>query len=311
MNFDLTEDQQAIEAALDQLVQRHGELPVGSADYVQTSAALERDLVSGGFRDIARQEGLGSFEAALLIEAAGRIPYAAEVMASSLLAPLVSNEPLDGPVAVAAAPLSRPIRFLAEGGTLLVDTGADVRIVTAPRVEPVPSFYAYPFGRPLSVDLDKAAVAPIAADVFRQYWRLGLAAEIAGAMDAALARTVQYVKDRKQFGQPLGAFQAIQHRLSECAVLVKAVQLLVREAACSADPTAAALACAHAQEAAARLIYDTHQFHGAMGLTLEYPLHYWTYRLRALQGELDGASASAGIAADLLWREGEPVGDPL
>jgi hypothetical protein len=44
-----------------------------------------------------------------------------------------------------------------------------------------------------------------------------------------------------------------------------------------------------------------HQFTGAMGLTLEYPLHLWTYRLRALAGELGGASAQERHVAAATW----------
>jgi hypothetical protein len=49
------------------------------------------------------------------------------------------------------------------------------------------------------------------------------------------------------------------------------------------------------------MMFDLHQFNGAMGMTNEYPLHFWTYRLRALQAELGGADAAALAAADLLW----------
>jgi hypothetical protein len=50
-----------------------------------------------------------------------------------------------------------------------------------------------------------------------------------------------------------------------------------------------------------RLVTETHQFHGAIGLTLEYPLHFWTYRLKALQGELGGPTAQALAAADQMF----------
>ena len=65
--------------------------------------------------------------------------------------------------------------------------------------------------------------------------------------------------------------------------------------------TDAALAATYAQDAAVRVVYETHQFHGAIGLTLEYPLHYWTNRLRRLQGELGGASQQGSRAAQALW----------
>ena len=57
----------------------------------------------------------------------------------------------------------------------------------------------------------------------------------------------------------------------------------------------------HAQEAAKRVGYDFHQFLGAMGMTLEHPLHLWTYRLKALTGELGGRGGNAVAAAEAIW----------
>ncbi|MFT3966612.1 MAG: acyl-CoA dehydrogenase, partial [Sphingobium sp.] len=72
-------------------------------------------------------------------------------------------------------------------------------------------------------------------------------------------------------------------------------------AAGTGDAGDAALAALHAQEAAKRVGYDYHQFLGAMGMTLEHPLHLWTYRLKALTGDLGGRGEQALAAADALW----------
>jgi alkylation response protein AidB-like acyl-CoA dehydrogenase len=133
----------------------------------------------------------------------------------------------------------------------------------------------------------------------RHWWRLGLCFEIIGAGQAALDLTVQHVKTRRQFGQPLGAFQAIQHRLSECAMLLHGARLLARHAAWTRAAEDAALAAGYCQEVAARLAYETAQFHGAIGITLEYPLHFFSYRLRVLQGELGGSGLQYGAAGSL------------
>jgi alkylation response protein AidB-like acyl-CoA dehydrogenase len=109
------------------------------------------------------------------------------------------------------------------------------------------------------------------------------------------------VTQRKQFGQPIGAFQAVQHRLAEAAVLLEATRWLTLKAADSSDPVDASLAAGYAQDAARRVTYDFHQFHGAMGLTLEHPLHLWTYRLKALYGELGGASMQFAAGAAAMW----------
>jgi alkylation response protein AidB-like acyl-CoA dehydrogenase len=168
---------------------------------------------------------------------------------------------------------------------------------------PLATLFAYPLAK-LS-DAARARAVPVAIagapGLLQQYWEIGLAAEIAGAMQSALHSTVEYVTQRKQFGQPIGAFQAVQHRLAESAVLLEAVRWLTFKAADSSEVADAALAAGYAQDAARRVAYDFHQFHGAMGLTLEHPLHLWTYRLRALLGELGGAAARFDSAAAAVW----------
>jgi alkylation response protein AidB-like acyl-CoA dehydrogenase len=76
---------------------------------------------------------------------------------------------------------------------------------------------------------------------------------------------------------------------------------MTMKAAATRDPGDAALAAYHAQESARRVTYDCHQFLGAMGMTLEHPLHLWTYRLKALTSELGGRGANALAAAEAIW----------
>ena len=110
-------------------------------------------------------------------------------------------------------------------------------------------------------------------------------------MAAALALVLEHVKARQAFGQPLGAFQAIQHRLAMASEVIEGTRYLALRAAWSDSDADAALAAGFAQHHIPQLTYDLHQFCGAMGLTLEFPLHLFTYRLRALLGELGGSSA--------------------
>jgi alkylation response protein AidB-like acyl-CoA dehydrogenase len=124
----------------------------------------------------------------------------------------------------------------------------------------------------------------------------GLACEQSAASQFLLEMTVAYCKTRYQFGQPIGSFQAIQHRLVMTAEQAHATLWLSRQAAWRDTDSDAAIACAYAQEAVGKVAYDLHQFSGAMGLTTEFPLHFWTYRLRALQGELGGSSIQARAA---------------
>lgn len=303
MDFDLTQDQQILKDSVTRLLDRHRALPAGHASYVLDGSAVRGELEEAGFLAVATQEGCGPFEALLVVEAAAMLPQAIEVAASALVAPAIGAGNLPGPIAlVAGAPRGRPIRFLPQARTLIVADGGAVTAVPVPAgaVRTVDTPFAAPFG---ILDAVPAAGTRLAAtpEQLLQWRQVALAAEITGAMQAALDLTVQYVKDRRQFGKPIGSFQALQHRLSECAVLVHGTRLGAYRAALSGDAADAALACAFAQDAAARLAYETPQLHGAIGQTLEYPVHYWAYRLRALQGELDGITAQGARAADRLW----------
>jgi alkylation response protein AidB-like acyl-CoA dehydrogenase len=132
-------------------------------------------------------------------------------------------------------------------------------------------------------------------------WRVAIAAEAAGLLGAALASTVTYVSERKQFGRPLATFQGMRHRLAEDQVITNSVYWLALRAAGTGDAGDAAMALLHAQEAAKRVCYDYHQFLGGMGMTLEHPLHLWTYRLKLLTAELGGRGEQGLAAADALW----------
>jgi alkylation response protein AidB-like acyl-CoA dehydrogenase len=170
-------------------------------------------------------------------------------------------------------------------------------------VEPLDSILAYPLGRfRQKPDLGKGRRLGAAARAkLQQWWRVGLTAESYGAMQSALDFTVEYVTQRRLFGRQLGSFQAVQHRLAKAAELTQGIRWLALRAAWSRDPGEAAMAATYAQTAIPQVAYDLHQFNGAMGLTLEHPLHYWTYRLKTLQGELGGSGAQALATADALW----------
>src|SRR5262249_41536307 len=144
------------------------------------------------------------------------------------------------------------------------------------------------FGYPMGVvhrTSGRSLGAGTAAAV-RSWWRLALALELCGTARAAIDLTVGHVRDRHQFGRPLGAFQAVQHRLAECEVLVQGARFLALEAAWAwADAERTTAALIQALRAADRVFWDTHQFSGALGFAVEYDLHLWTMRLPALRAE--------------------------
>ena len=116
------------------------------------------------------------------------------------------------------------------------------------------------------------------------------AAQLVGIADAMLAQATDYAKLRTQFGQPIGAFQAIKHQLASCAVANEfAKPVLWRAAAARGDGLASApVHVSHAKVAAtdaAMLAAETAiQVHGAMGYTYEVDLHFWMKRAWALAG---------------------------
>lgn len=298
MDFGLTDDQQLLLTSFEGLLQRHREPPQGMHGYVAFGAELQAELVASGFLEVAGQEGFGPLEAAMLTEAAATCPVSAEVGQSALIGPLLGAPDL--PLALAWG-LGRPVRFLPQAKTVCLIEGDSVMIGVPGEWESLDSVAAYPLGVLRSFGGQAKRLTGEMAAAVRRRALVAIATEAAGLMRGALDLTVRYVKERQQFGQPLGNFQAIQHRLAECAQLVRGCRNLALRAAWQDDDRSAATACLYAQEVSRQVIYDCHQFHGAMGLTLEYPLHLWTYRLKVLQGEAGGKQAQAASLAAQVW----------
>ena len=293
MDFTLTADQANLATSLDKLASRYETKPTEFHGFALTSPALEQELEDGGFFDIAQIPELGPLAAAMAVERLARLPYAAEIALSMLVRPQLSG---DWPRPFALVEHGKPGRFVAQARTVLVIAGETVAILqpSPDTLEPVDSLFAYPMGR--LKNTEGGTALPDAASV-RKWLRVALAAEAAGLMQAAIASTVEHVSLRKQFGRPLGSFQALRHRLAECTMLAGGVRLLALKAAWTEDDGDAALAALHAQESATRIVYDLHQMLGAMGMTLEHPLHLWTYRLKALIAELGGRGGQAAAVA--------------
>ncbi|MEU6309976.1 acyl-CoA dehydrogenase family protein [Streptomyces sp. NPDC047014] len=106
-----------------------------------------------------------------------------------------------------------------------------------------------------------------------------LAAEAAGAAGQALARTVEYVRGREQFGRAIGSFQAVQHRLADLYVRVQAARSAAYYAAW--DPEQGGLALAQALEALRAAAGEAVQLHGGIGFTWEHDAHLYFKRAAA------------------------------
>ncbi len=304
MDFELNNDQRAILEAVGALLERHAgaERAIALAPKSEYDHALEEALYQAGFLELALGEGTGPLEAVLVVEAVARAGGVVALGAGALVAPGVAGRSLSGPVAMTSAGNGSPVRYGAHARSLLVLDADEASWITLEPgdAEPVRSSFGYPMGRVRSGSGD--SFGPGSGERMRNWWRVALAAEAVGTMDAALSVTIDYVKQRRQFGRTIGSFQAVQHRLAECAVLLEGSRWLAREAACLGAPAqAAAAAAAHATAAANRVFTETHQVSGAIGYTREHDLHVWSMRLQALRLELGSIAGHQRALAEARW----------
>jgi alkylation response protein AidB-like acyl-CoA dehydrogenase len=307
MDLDLNDTEASVVDSLRVLLQRHA----GPARAKQLAVVAEPDLVladalaESGFLDLFGVEQAGPSAAGLVIEevcrAAGTLPIGARTLVAPSVTAGIELPPL---VTVAETGTSAPVRFAADADALLLIGENDATLLTRDEwtAEPVASKYGYPMARVLATGAGRG-LGPGSADVARRWWQAALAAEIAGTAQAAVDLTTKYLTEREQFGRPIGAFQALQHRLAECAVQVEGVLWLAREAIGLGAPAVLAAGAAVAAAGAARLVtQETHQLTGAMGFTLEYDLHVWSLRLQALRTEGGGIGRHAEALVSVRWR---------
>ena len=218
MDFTLTADRAALATALDGLAARFEQTPTDFRGFALVSEELEQELAAAEFFDIAATPELGPVAAAATVERLARLPYCAEVALSMLVRPRLSAGEWPRPLALVQD--GRPGRFVASAKTVLVADGdkLGVALLSPDAVQAVPSIYAYPMGR-LTRAVATQPLSPSEAADVRKWLRIALAAEAAGLMQAGIDVTVEHLSVRKQFGRPLGSFQALRHRLAECAVL--------------------------------------------------------------------------------------------
>lgn len=304
MNFEPDGDLALFLDAVQRTASRHGQHWVPAQQRHLHAPALEQELEDSGYFGCIQEEGLGPLAAATMVYELSRLPVCAELAASALLGPVVCPA-WPRPLAVLWGAADRPARFLPQARTVLQIQGDKLSAarLTAADVSPQESAFAYPMG----VLRDAASLAwePLpGADIaeLTRLWRIGLAAEIAGCLQSALDAVVDHVRERRQFGRPLGSFQAIQHRLAMAASAIQGARWLMLRAADTGSALDAATAAGYAQDIATRTSYDLHQFMGAMGLTLEHPLHRWTYRVKLLRSELGGAQMQFRAVADLRFQ---------
>ncbi len=126
--------------------------------------------------------------------------------------------------------------------------------------------------------------------------------EMVGCIQQALDMTVEYAKERKQYDRPIGSFQVIQHYCADMATDVDGTRLSAYQAAwmlseglpCTQE---VAIAKAWAGEACQRVMALAHQIHGAIGVTIDHDLQYYTRRAKAAEVSFGDADFYREIVA--------------
>ncbi|MEZ5209829.1 acyl-CoA dehydrogenase family protein [Gordonia sp. (in: high G+C Gram-positive bacteria)] len=169
----------------------------------------------------------------------------------------------------------------------------------------------------IDLDMELLSGAPVDAEVMEELAiRGGLirAIQICGALDRMVGLCVDYASTRKQFGRPIGRFQAVRTLLADAAAesaLANAATVAAVDSVAggSPDPFAVAVARSCANHAASSVSRIAHQVHGAIGTTAEHDLHRYTLAAQAWRSEygstaqwddlVGGMAAEAGGAE--LW----------
>lgn len=172
--------------------------------------------------------------------------------------------------------------FVVDGDTLRVATGAGP---VQPSADPARRLSRLSDGTILAQGPGVAAAARYAADTAT----LATAAQALGVGRTLLARTVEYVTQRTQFGVPIGSFQAVKHRLADTLLALEFAEPLVHGAALALaagdDGAGREIAAAKvtAGEAAYGAARTALQLHGALGYTEELDLSLWIRKARPLR----------------------------
>jgi alkylation response protein AidB-like acyl-CoA dehydrogenase len=325
MDFDLTEDQREIKGVARELLAARSPLTKvrAAAESAQYDPSLWGEIVELGWPGIAVAEahggqGLGAIELAMLLEELGYACAATPFMPTALAAAVIQAAGSDAQrerwlpglaSGELTAGLGRP-DLIADGegaAVVVVLDGDEAQLIGAPQAEPVVSIDGTRRFARVSGDAE-----PLGAGAAGRALA-GLSAEVVGVCQRALEMTLEYVKDRKQFGVPVGSFQAVAHRCAQMLLHTESARSTAYFAAwaAEADPErlgeASALAAAAAADGGREVTASAIQAHGGIGFTWEADVH-WLYKRAQLDTALLGgagrhraalarAAAAARVAA--------------
>ncbi|MFT3864718.1 MAG: acyl-CoA dehydrogenase family protein [Solirubrobacterales bacterium] len=269
--------------------------------------------------------GASFVEVGIAVEELGRtllpVPYLSTVTAAAVLshicgdgaAPFLERIAAGAPAAVGfdadGASISGDGSALrVDGEIVVVDGGTAELLVLAARRGGEPVLVAVEAGDPgvaveplatldqtrrqAAVRLDGAPATPLATGAealarARDLLSVGIAVESVGAAARALEETVAYLKERVQFGRPIGSFQALKHRCADLATELEAARSTAYYATWAVDgapeelPVIAPLAEAVAGAALLHVAAEAIQMHGGIGFTWEHDAHMYLKRAKA------------------------------
>ncbi len=318
MHFDLTEDQKEIKRVARELLAARSSWPRvrAAAEGAEYDPALWQELCSLGWpgiavADVYGGQGLGAVELAVLLEELGYACAATPFLSTAAAAAAIQACGSD-------AQRARWLPALASGEAT---AGIGTRALCADGVgASVLVLLDRPSGEPMLATPTNADVAPLESiDPTRRYAsvsggdaeplgsgggaaaagsdriRAAIAAEVVGVAQRALEMTLEYVKERRQFGVPVGSFQAVQNRCAQMLLDTESARSTALFAAWAADaaperlPEAAALAAAAAADGGRSVTASAIQAHGGIGFTWEADVH-WLYKRAQLDAALLGGA---------------------
>ncbi|HWI75397.1 MAG TPA: acyl-CoA dehydrogenase family protein [Baekduia sp.] len=313
MNFDFTEDQHEIKkTARDLLGSRSSLAKVReAAESKSYDSALWSELIALGWPGIAIAEehggqGLGAVELAILAEELGYAvaasPFLSTVMAAEAIGaggtaaqqaawlPGLASGEITGALGNASglvgdADAAAVIVLVGDDGVARVLPRADADVTVVDSIDPT--------RRAARVSGEGEPLADSEAAVDRA--TIPVAAELVGVAQRALELTLAYVKDRKQFDTPVGAYQAVSHKCAQMLKDTEGARSATYFAAWAADaeperlPEAASLAKAAASDGGRDVTASAIQAHGGIGFTWEADVH-WLYKRAQVDAALLGTS---------------------
>jgi alkylation response protein AidB-like acyl-CoA dehydrogenase len=307
MDFDLNDEQKEIKQVAHDLLAARSPFPKvrEAAEAGVYDSTLWRELVELGWPGIAVSaehggQDLGTVELAVLLEELGYACAATPFYSTATAAAVIEASGSDEQRARWLPALSSGEATAGIGTRELTADGADAAVIVLvdgddallldrshADIEPLTSIDAT--RRFATVNGDGEPLSSGAVDRIRA----ALAAEIVGVCQRALDMTLEYVKDRKQFGVPVGSFQAVAHRCAQMLLHTESGRSAAYFAAWAAEadperlPEAAALAGAATADGGREVTASAIQAHGGIGFTWEADVH-WLYKRAQLDAALLG-----------------------